>query len=205
MVFVAPAPLIVRVTVSVIVSVSVSVTTSVTVLVDVTVTVPGEPVEVGAPALVETFDEEADEEGVSAPVPQVPGAVIVSSIMVTAAVSANRPPWHETPELAVMDASAMMVPTNEVLVPRVAELPTCQKTLQAWAPLIRTTEAAVAVVMVEPNWKTKRLLALFWPSSVSFPVRPPEEAKLYTPGPRVIPPRSWPVRTVVGVRAANSV
>jgi len=153
MVFVAPAPLIVWVTVSVIVSVSVSVTTSVTVLVDVTVTVPGEPaVEVGAPALVETFDEEADEEGVSAPVPQVPGAVIVSSIMVTAAVSANRPAWHETPELAVMDASAMMVPTNEVLVPRVAELPTCQKTLQAWAPLIRTTEAAVAVVDV--GWVT---------------------------------------------------
>lgn len=76
-----------------------------------------------------------------------------------------------------MDASARILPIKFVAVPRVAELPTCQKTLQAFAPLIKTTEEAVAVVMVEPIWKMKRLFALFWPSSVRTPVKPAEEEK----------------------------
>jgi hypothetical protein len=53
-----------------------------------------------------------------------------------------------------MLVNANTFPTNRVPVPSVAELPTCQNTLQAWAPLIRTTEEAVAVVIVDPNWKT---------------------------------------------------
>ena len=149
--------------------------------------------------------ETLDEEGGRAPALQLPGAVIASSIIVTAAVRAKRPPWQETPEFAVMDASAITVPTNLVLVPRVAELPTCQNTLQAWAPLIKTTEAAVAVVIVDPNWKTKKLPELPLPSRIRLPVSWPEEAKLYTPAARVIPPRSFPVSTLVGVRAASSV
>ena len=108
----------------------------------------------------------------------VPGAVMASSIKVTAAVSANRPPWHATPELAVADASAKTVPANLVLVPSVAELPSCQNTLQACAPLARTTDAPVAVVRMEPIWKTKTPLALFLPSRVSVPVSWAEEAKL---------------------------
>jgi hypothetical protein len=35
-----------------------------------------------------------------------------------------------------MDVSAKMWPTNVELVPRVAELPTCQKTRQNWALLM---------------------------------------------------------------------
>ena len=43
-----------------------------------------------------------------------------------------------------------MVPANDVPVPRVAELPTCQNTLQACAPLIRLTVLEGAVINVDP-------------------------------------------------------
>ncbi len=39
---------------------------------------------------------------------------------------------------------------------------------------------------------------------MSVPVKPPDEEKWYTPGRSVIPPKSWPVRSVVGVKAANA-
>lgn len=47
----------------------------------------------------------------------------------------------------------MMVPTKAVLVPKVAEVPTCQKTLQGLAPLARTTLESVAVIRVDVIWK----------------------------------------------------
>ena len=62
--------------------------------------------------------------------------------------------------------------------PSVAELPTCQKTLQAWAPLIRLTELAEAVVSVEPAWKTKTAFGSPPAFSVSAPVSPIDEAEL---------------------------
>ena len=37
----------------------------------------------------------------------------------------------------------------------VAELPTCQNTLQGLAPRMRVTEAAEAVISVRPAWKTQ--------------------------------------------------
>ena len=43
----------------------------------------------------------------------------------------------------------MMMPLNEDVVPSVAELPTCQKTLRAFAPLMRITSLLVAVVRLE--------------------------------------------------------
>jgi hypothetical protein len=52
-----------------------------------------------------------------------------------------------------MDVRASMFPENAEVVPRVAELPTCQKMLEAWAPLMRTTLLLVAVVSVLPIWK----------------------------------------------------
>jgi hypothetical protein len=61
---------------------------------------------------------------------------------------------------------AMMVPTKVVVVPRVAELLTCQKTLQGWAPLVKRTVAPGAVTSVLPIWKTNTPL----PLSVSVPV-----------------------------------
>lgn len=92
---------------------------------------------------------------VAAP-PQAPRRSMRLVSSVTAAVIAKRPPPPtETPVVAVMEAKAMTLPSKIVAVPRVAELPTCQKTLQGRAPLMRMTEDAVAVVRVEPNWKTK--------------------------------------------------
>jgi hypothetical protein len=77
-----------------------------------------------------------------------------------------------------MLVNARMVPRKVEPVPRVAELPTCQKTLQDWAPLIRLTWLAEAVMSVEPAWKTQTALESPWASSVSAPVSPIEEAEL---------------------------
>jgi hypothetical protein len=54
------------------------------------------------------------------------------------------------PVVTVTETRAMMEPTNVVLVPSVAELPTCQNTLHGSAPLIRLTELDEAVVNVDP-------------------------------------------------------
>jgi hypothetical protein len=66
-----------------------------------------------------------------------------------------------------------MLPSNAVLVPRVAELVTCQNTFPAVAPLARTTEELLAVVSVLPTLKTKTPL----PLSVRVPVNCAEVSK----------------------------
>jgi hypothetical protein len=73
----------------------------------------------------------------------------------------------------VMLARAMMVPTKVVVVSRVAELPTCQKILQAYAPLVRRTVEPGAVMSVLPALKIKTPS----PLSVSVRVRNSEELK----------------------------
>ena len=60
----------------------------------------------------------------------------------------------KAPVWAVTDVFARTVPMNTVLVPRVAELVTCQNTLQASAPLIKAMALAGAVVSDEAAWKT---------------------------------------------------
>jgi hypothetical protein len=52
-----------------------------------------------------------------------------------------------------MEDRANMFPEKEDVVPRVAELPTCQKTLAGRAPLMRATLLPVAVVSALPIWK----------------------------------------------------
>ena len=76
--------------------------------------------------------------------------VIELASIVTAPFCARARP--DTPALvfSVMLASASTLPTNVVPVPSVAELPTCQNTLQLAAPLISRTDAALAVVSVLP-------------------------------------------------------
>jgi hypothetical protein len=76
---------------------------------------------------------------------------------VTAPILAKARPLIDAPVVTVIDWSAMMVPTKVVLVPRVAELPTCQKTLQGLAPLIRITLESLAVIRVEVIWKIQTL------------------------------------------------
>lgn len=56
---------------------------------------------------------------------------------------------------ALIEVNARMVPTNLEPTPSVEELPTCQKTLQAWAPLASVTPLLVEVMSVDPAWKMK--------------------------------------------------
>jgi len=94
--------------------------------------------------------------------------LLVSSV--TAAVRASARPSTVVPVSSVMDASAIIVPLNTVPVPKVAELPTCQKTLHALAPSIRIIELADAVVSVEPIWKMNTESGLPIPFRVTAPV-----------------------------------
>jgi len=107
---------------------------------------------------------------------------------------------------AVIEVRARIVPTNVDFTPRVAELPTCQKTLQAaWVGLITDTRLSVAVTSVDPAWKMKTALGSFWASSVRVPVMARDDGDVYTPGASVIPPRSvGPGNVVVGAREAAS-
>ena len=101
-----------------------------------------------------------------------PWLVIVLLSRVTAPFRARRRPSTIAPVVAVMEVNARMVPTNDEWVPSVAELPTCQKTLQAWAPLMSPTRLLDAVMIVLPAWKMKTLLGSPWASRVSVPVIP---------------------------------
>ncbi|KAL5394604.1 hypothetical protein PMIN02_004825 [Paraphaeosphaeria minitans] len=90
---------------------------------------------------------------------------------VTAPFNANSPPFTVTPAFTEIEADARMLPAKTVAVPSVAEVPTCQKTLHACAPLMRMTDEAVAVVRVDPIWKTKTVFGSFCASRTSVPVK----------------------------------
>jgi hypothetical protein len=131
------------------------------------------------------------------------GKLMVLSSRVTAPVRASTLPVTVLPVSTVADANARMLPTKVVLVPKVAELPTCQKTLHAWAPPMSFTVLPDAVMRVDPAWKTKTALESPWASRVTVPVNPRPVALLYTPGSRVWPPRS-PDTLTTGFRVAAS-
>src|SRR6058998_1771596 len=73
---------------------------------------------------------------------------------VTAAIRANSRPSTAAPVVTVMEAKARMFPLNTEPVPRVAELPTCQKTFAALAPPLKITWRPTVVVRVEPGRRT---------------------------------------------------
>lgn len=176
------------------VDVEVDVEGSAVVVVDVEVVVP---VAVGAevPVLVDVDVEVAVSVGVAVEVavPVAVGAVVSVPVSVDEAVSvgwvAQGPPVNvfvsrvteplraralpSTVALvaAEIEVSARMFPTNVVPVPRVAELPTCQKTLQPCAPLISLTLLEVAVVNAEPIWNTNTAFGSPSASRVKGPVR----------------------------------
>jgi hypothetical protein len=91
---------------------------------------------------------------------------------VTAPFRASSLPWMVAPVTKVMDEEAKMLPANAVPAPSVAELPTAQNTLLAWALLMRTTELPTAVINVEAVLNMKMALLSPPPSRVSMPVRP---------------------------------
>lgn len=106
------------------------------------------------------------------------GTVIVSAFRVIAPLRARTRPAMLVPLSTVMEVSAKILPTKVAPVPSVAELPTCQNTLQAWAPLVRMTVLLDAVMRVEPAWKMNTALGLLPPFNVTDPVKLMEELEL---------------------------
>jgi len=101
----------------------------------------------------------------------VDGLVIVSLVRVTAAVFAITRPVTVTFDVTVTEVDAMTVPENALPLPKVAELPTCQKTLHAWAPLVRTTLLSDALFSVDTAWKMNTELGSPSPLRVRVVVR----------------------------------
>ena len=131
-------------------------------------------------------------------------AVIVSSSRVTDPLRASARPAMVSPVFTEIDVRARMVPVKVEFVPRVAELPTCQNTLQAWAPLVRTTLLAWEVMSVEGAWKMKTAFGSPPASKVSDPPTCSELVALYTPGARVWPAPMKAGTLAVGLRPAAS-
>src|SRR4051794_25770553 len=96
--------------------------------------------------------------------------VITLLSSVTAPLRASARPITCTPVVSVMLVNASTLPMKDVVVPAVAELPTCQNTLHGEPPLIITTDEALAVVSVLPILKTKTAPALPNALSVRVPV-----------------------------------
>jgi hypothetical protein len=99
------------------------------------------------------------------------GTEIALSSKVTAPLRASTRPSTEAPVFNVAEVSARIVPTKLLAVPIVAELPTSQKTLHAWAPFSKATVLPDAVIRVDPARKMKTEFALPPPLSVTVPVR----------------------------------
>ena len=78
---------------------------------------------------------------------------------VTAATRANALPSSDAPVSIDMAWSARMIPLKTEVVPRVAELPTCQNTLNAWAPPLKMTCRPEVTVSVDAIWKMKTAFA----------------------------------------------
>jgi len=128
--------------------------------------------------------------------------VLVSSV--TAPFRASSLPWIVAPVWAVIDVKARTVPTKVEPVPRVAELPTCQKTLHACAPPIRATVLFVPVISVLAAWKMNTAFGSPWASSVTVPFTlSPKVFPAYRPATSVRPARSAGT-AVGGVRPAAS-
>jgi hypothetical protein len=100
------------------------------------------------------------------------GTVIVLASMVTAPFRASSRPTTVAPVSSVIDVNARVVPTKLVFVPSVSELPTTQKTLQAWAPFSSKILLDDAVITVDAASKMKTVDGSPCPLSVSVPVSP---------------------------------
>lgn len=84
--------------------------------------------------------------------------VIVFVSNVTAPLRANTRPSTFAPVVRVAEVKAKMLPLKTEFAPSVTELPICQKTLQARAPLLKITLLAPAVMSVEAVLKMKTAL-----------------------------------------------
>jgi hypothetical protein len=100
------------------------------------------------------------------------GRVMTFVSRLTWPLRASTRPFTVVPVCTEIEVNAMMVPTKVVLVPSVAELPTCQNTLHGEAPLIRATVLFDAVINVDPAWKMNTALGSPCASRVTVPVNP---------------------------------
>jgi hypothetical protein len=132
-----------------------------------------------------------------------PGMVKVLLSRLTWPLRASARPATTVFVVTEIDVRAMIVPTKSEFVPSVAELPTCQKTWHAWAPLITLMSLAEAVIRVEAIWKMKTELGSPWPSRVTVPLTASGPVDLNTPAVSVCPTRS-PATKAVGARLAAS-
>jgi hypothetical protein len=94
--------------------------------------------------------------------PEHPLTMVSFPLMVTEPFLASARPVR-VPPLSAMLVNAIIFPAKLLPVCMVAEVPTCQNTLQGEAPPAKATVAPVAVVRVLPIWKIH--------TSVELPVR----------------------------------
>jgi hypothetical protein len=121
---------------------------------------------------------------------------------VTLPPNANAPPFNTAAVSSVTEAAARILPWNALSVPKVAEDPTCQNTLQANAPPVSTIPEPVAVIKELPIWKYQASLDEPVPARAKTPVRAAELLKLYVPGGKVLPPR-LPVKGIAPPRVTS--
>jgi len=120
-------------------------------------------------AEVVVVDEVAVDEVVVVPVLHEEMSTPLPSI-VTAPVCAKALPETRAPVSKLMLVRARMFPKNDVVVPRVAELPTCQYALHLLPPLIMATDESEAVMRVLAIWKMKSAFGSPCALRVSVPV-----------------------------------
>ena len=94
---------------------------------------------------------------------------MVFPAIATAPVLARALPSRVAPVLKVMDCMAIMVPLKTEVVPKVAELPTCQKMLDANAPPLSITCRPEVVVNEDAICIMKTALAFPFASKVRSP------------------------------------
>ncbi len=96
-------------------------------------------------------------------------ATIVLPAKVIVPLLASARPSKVAPVLKLMDCMAITVPLKTDVVPNVAELPTCQKILEAWAEPARITFLPDVVVSEDAIWMMNTASASPCASNVKSP------------------------------------
>ncbi len=94
---------------------------------------------------------------------------MVLPAIATAPFLARALPSSVAPVLKVMDCNAITVPLKTEVVPNVADVPTCQKMLEAEAPPLSMTLRPDVVVSVEAIWIMNTAFGLPIASKVTSP------------------------------------
>jgi hypothetical protein len=141
--------------------------------------------------LIETDDWEAKVVATVECVEELTGQISILTLLVSSVtdpLKANTPPFEMAAVFNVTEIAAKMFPTKKLPVPKVAELPTCQYTLEGNAPPVSRMLEPVAVTKELPIRKYQTSLNEPVPASVKTPVTAAELLKLYVPGTNFMPP-----------------